>query len=663
MRRIILRLVVAFAATALLALPHSTPYARAATAPTATFSKDSGWGTGYQGKYTITNGGSTTLTGWKVEFDVPAGGSVGAYWDALMTQSGTHYTFTNREYNGTLAPGASASFGWTGAPESATPINCRLNGQPCDGSGGGGGGGDTSPPTAPTGLRVTGTTSSSISLSWTASTDDVGVTGYRVYEGSTVVATTTSTSATIGGLAASSSHTYSVTARDAAGNESAKSATVSGTTQPGGGGGGTYQKVGYYPQWGIYGRNFWMKNLDTDGAAGKLTVLNYAFENLDPTNLTCAETTKGTTSNPEDPDQGTGAGDAYADYGASVSAANSVDGVGDTWDQKLKGNFNQIKKLKAKYPNLKVLVSIGGWTYSKFFSDAAKTDAGRKKLVSSCIDMFIKGNLPASSDGTGGPGTGAGVFDGIDVDWEWPGSPDGHPGNHYDPSDKANLTALLAEFRSQLNALGSGYLLTAFTPADPVKVNAGWDLPAIFNYLDFANVQGYDFHGSGSDNSWEPNRTGHQANLYVDPDDPYSTHFSVDSAVKVYTDAGVNTRKLTIGIPFYGRGWQQVADGGKNGEWQTANGAAPGDFPEEAGTRGYKNIAANVPGCTVYHDEQAVATYCYTGANGQWWSFDDPWSIGKKTDYIKSKNLLGAMIWEMSGDTGPLMTALDSGLH
>ncbi|MEV0402719.1 glycosyl hydrolase family 18 protein [Actinoallomurus sp. NPDC050550] len=660
MRRTILRLVVAFAATALLALPHFTPNARAATAPTATFTKDSGWGTGYQGKYTITNGGSTTLNGWKVEFDVPAGGSVGSYWDALMTQSGTHYTFTNRDYNGTLAPGASASFGWVGAPESATPLNCKLNGQSC--TGGGGGGGDTSPPTTPTGLRVSGTTSSSLSLAWTASTDDVGVTDYRVYEGSTVVATSTTTSATIGGLAASSSHTYTVTARDAAGNESAKSAPVTGTTQSGGGGGGSYQKVGYYPQWGIYGRNYWIKNLDTTGAAGKLTVLNYAFENLDPTNLTCLETTKSTSTNPEDPDQGTGAGDAYADYGDSVSAANSVDGVGDTWDQKLKGNFNQIKKLKAKYPNLKVLVSIGGWTYSKFFSDAAKTDAGRKKLVSSCIDMFIKGNLPVSSDGTGGAGTGAGVFDGIDVDWEWPGDPNGHPGNHYDPSDKANLTALLAEFRSQLDALGGGHLLTAFTPADPVKVNNGWDLSKIFNSLDFANVQGYDFHGAGSDNSWEPNRTGDQANLYVDNNDPYSTHFSVDSAVKVYTDAGVSTRKLTIGIPFYGRGWQQVADGGKNGEWQSANGAAPGDFPEEAGTRGYKNIAANVPGCTVYHNEQAVATYCYTGANGQWWTFDDPWSIGKKTDYIKSKNLLGAMIWEMSGDTGTLMTALSSGL-
>ncbi len=101
-----------------------------------------------------------------------------------------------------------------------------------------------------------------------------------------------------------------------------------------------------------------------------------------------------------------------------------------------------------------------------------------------------------------------------------------------------------------------------------------------------------------------------------------------------------------------------------HGEWQSADGAAPGQFPEEAGIRGYQNLLANVPDMTVYHDEQSVSTYGYTGAGGQWWSFDDTWSIGKKTDWVKFKGLLGAMVWEMSGDTptGTLMKAIDSGL-
>ena len=69
-----------------------------------------------------------------------------------------------------------------------------------------------------------------------------------------------------------------------------------------------------------------------------------------------------------------------------------------------------------------------------------------------------------------------------------------------------------------------------------------------------------------------------------------------------------------------------------------------------------------MPNCTVQHNTQAVATYCFTGNGGQWWTFDDAWSIQQKTAWIKSRGLLGAMAWEMSGDPGTLMTAVDTGL-
>ncbi|WP_432870983.1 cellulose binding domain-containing protein [Microbispora rosea] len=99
----------------------------------AVFSADSDWGSGYQGRYTITNTGTAVISGWTVEFDLPAGSTVGSYWDALMTRSGDHYTFRNREYNGGLAPGASTTFGWVnGGP--GRPVDCRLNGGPCDGA-------------------------------------------------------------------------------------------------------------------------------------------------------------------------------------------------------------------------------------------------------------------------------------------------------------------------------------------------------------------------------------------------------------------------------------------------------------------------------------------------------------------------------------------------
>ncbi|GDY31873.1 cellulose binding domain-containing protein [Gandjariella thermophila] len=114
--------------------------ASAAPGPTATFGTDSTWGSGYQGRYTIT-AGDTALSGWRVEFDLPAGTTVGSYWDATETVSGNHYTFTNREYNGAVAAGASTGFGFL-ASGSGQPTNCELNGQPC--------GQSTPPPTTTT---------------------------------------------------------------------------------------------------------------------------------------------------------------------------------------------------------------------------------------------------------------------------------------------------------------------------------------------------------------------------------------------------------------------------------------------------------------------------------------------------------------------------------
>ncbi|MEU5429999.1 glycoside hydrolase family 18 chitinase [Streptomyces olivoreticuli] len=749
----------AAAVVGLASSPSQAAPAPKAASVTAAFVKTSDWGTGFQAEWTVKNTGTTAVNGWTVEWDFPATTTVGAYWDALITGSGTHFTAKNREYNGAIAPGAAVTFGFVAAGD-GSPGGCKVNGGPCDGSP------VDTPPSAPGQPVSTGVTSTSISLGWAAATDDHGIKNYDVYRGETVVGTVSTTSFTDTGLTPDTAYTYKVVARDTAGQTGPASPPATLRTSTGGGtdnppsapgtpqatavtdtsvslkwpaatddhgiknydvyrgtvkaatvaklaytdtgltpgtdytytvvardtadqtgkasppltvrttGGGTkppagYARVGYFVQWGIYGRGYTVKSLENTGAAARLTHLNYAFSNIDPTNLTCLNgVTKATTPNPEDPSQGDGAGDSWADYEKGFAAGESVDGVGDTWDQPLAGNFNQLKKLKAKHPDLKINISVGGWTYSKYFSDVAKTDASRQKFVKSCIDMYIKGNLPVSN-GRGGDGTAAGIFDGFDIDWEWPGA-DGHPGNHVSKDDKANNTLLFAEFRRQLDALstttGKKYLLTAFTPADPAKIDAGWDIttkdgtPSVFDYMDYANVQGYDFHGSGSDNSWEPNLTGHQGNLYADPKDPYTTKFSVDKAVQTYLDAGVDPRKVMLGLAFYGRGWQQVTDGGAHGTWQKANGAAPGQFPEEAGTRGYDNLIASVSNLTVYHDEQTVATYGYTGDNGQWWSFDDAWSIGKKAAWLRGKGLGGVMIWEMSGDSGTLMSAVDGGL-
>ncbi len=401
-----------------------------------------------------------------------------------------------------------------------------------------------------------------------------------------------------------------------------------------------YRKVGYFVQWGIYGRQFFPKNVETTGMASRLTTINYAFANVGADGR-CFERNE------------PGAGDAWADYQRSYDAATSVDGVADVWDQPLRGNFNQLRKLKARHPNLSVLISLGGWSWSKYFSDAALTGESRRAFVASCIDLFIKGNLPQlDGDPAGGPGAAAGVFDGIDVDWEWPAS-EGNPGNIVRREDKRNFVLLLAEFRRQLDAYGrqvsKHYQLSAFLPADPAKIAAGVDVRGVFQSLDWATIQGYDLHGT-----WEPT-TNHQAQLFSPQADPTPQRFSADLAIRTYLSGGAPARKLLLGIPYYGRGWTGVPDV-NDGLYQPGT-AAPGTW--EAGVDDYKVLAIR-PG-TRHFDRSAVATWLFDGTT--FWSFDDERSVAAKTAYVRDRGLGGTMMWELDGDDGTLTAAIDAGLR
>jgi len=433
------------------------------------------------------------------------------------------------------------------------------------------------------------------------------------------------------------------------GTSTAQAATTSGGV-----------KFAYFTQWGIYVNAFYPKNLDTSGTANKLDFIQYAFENVSPTTHTCFEATSAASQDENNPNAGDGAGDQFADYEKSYDSSISVDGVGDAFGQPIAGNFNQLKKLKAKHPNLKILVSIGGWTYSKYFSDAAATDASRKALVSSCIDMFIKGNLPKSPGGYGGPGTGAGIFDGIDIDWEYPGAA-GHTGNHFTAADQQNYTLLLQEFRTELDALGGGKKwLTAAVPAGQDKI-MHVETNKISASLDYANVMTYDMHGA-----WETTGPANlQSPIYNSPNDPMAPvppgngKYTTDSAVKAWLNGdpsygipgGFPANKITVGYPLYYRGWSGVSAGANHGLYQPATGAAPG-HPNSGNVPGvsyYKELTGFVDNpSSTFQDPITKGAYFYDG--NTFWTGESAASIQAKADYQHCNGLAGAMVYSLEAD-------------
>ncbi|MBO0918990.1 glycoside hydrolase family 18 chitinase [Streptomyces laculatispora] len=583
--------------------------AQAATSATATYLKKSDWGSGFEGQWTVKNTGTTALSSWTIEWDFPSGTGVGSAWDATVTSSGNHWTAKNLSWNGSVAPGASVSFGFNGTGSgSGAATGCKLNGASCDG---GSVPGDNAPsaPGTPTASSITDT---SAKLSWSAATDDHGIKNYDVLRDGAVVATVTGTTYTNTGLTAGTDYSYTVQARDTADQTGPASGAVKVHTTGGGGtdpGPGTGGKVnlGYFTDWGVYGRNYHVKNMDTSGSAAKITHINYAFGNVQGGKCTI--------------------GDSYADYDMAYTADKSVDGVADTWDQPLRGSFNQLRKLKAKYPHIKVLWSFGGWTWSGGFGQAAQNPAA---FADSCYKLVED---PRWAD----------VFDGIDIDWEYPNA----CGLTCDTSGPAALKSITSALRTKF---GSNNLVTAAITADGSeggKIDAA-DYAGAAQSLNWYNVMTYDFFGA-----WD-------AKGPTAPHSPLTPYtgipkagFSSSEAIAKLKAQGVPASKLLLGIGFYGRGWTGVTQDAPGG---TATGAAPGTY--EAGIEDYKVLKNSCPTTGTI----AGTAYAHCGTN--WWSYDTPATISSKMAWAKNQGLGGAFFWEFSGDTsnGELVSAMNNGL-
>jgi chitinase len=421
----------------------------------------------------------------------------------------------------------------------------------------------------------------------------------------------------------------------------------------------------YFADWDVYGRNYHAKDIPAD----KINVIQYAFG---------VPTYDASTGTP-----GCGILDPWADYQQPYTADVSVDGIADDStdpNQHLYGNFNQLAKLKAAHPGLKVEISLGGWTKSTYFADVAATAAKRQAFVTACIDTFIEGNLPGGGwpAGAGGAGAAAGLFDGIDIDWEFPTQLAG--GNvGYGPADRHNATLLFAEFRRQLDALGTAshkhYLLTAAMPAAR-NSSKYFELAAVARSLDWANVMTYDYNVPGG------TVAAPDTLFRSDPRDPDAEDWTWNTVGTVdwYLFHGVPASKIVVGVPFYGNQYIRATKGlygpfdntgldSNSLQWDQTPQPTYHDLVDLAGSIG-------VNGYTRHWDAFAGEPWLYNASGSHALAggnvtaptviaYSDPKSIGERTTLVKSLNLRGAMAWEISqdSDSHALIDALNPIIH
>lgn len=342
-----------------------------------------------------------------------------------------------------------------------------------------------------------------------------------------------------------------------------------------------------------------------DTAAGMLTHINYAFGLVGSDGRATIDDVDTATTRPFPGDEG------------------GPDG--------LRGNFRQLQLLKARHPHLRTLISMGGWGGSWGFSDIASTAEGRERFVASAIELFL----------TRWPG----VFDGIDIDWEYPVH-GGLPDNGYRPEDKRNCTLLFEEFRRQLDALGTSpsgerYLLTAAIPAGRGLPLSTFELREIGGILDFVNLMTYDINGSGRSGI-----TGFNAALRPAADDPRESeaarYQNVVGTVETFLGEGIPRENIVVGMPFYGRGYRGVPPANK-GLYQP--------FAEANITPDYRQIVAEyLPTHERHWHEEAGVPWLYRAEDGSMMSYDDPESLRGKAEYVRAEGLGGAMFWELKCD-------------
>lgn len=368
--------------------------------------------------------------------------------------------------------------------------------------------------------------------------------------------------------------------------------------------------VGYFPEWGVYARNYHITNLP----AALLTHINYAF--LRPV---------------YDAATGTARIEVVDEFAALEKTY-----PGDSNSLAFRGSFHQLRKLKTAHPHLKTLISVGGATLSEDFSDIAASATARKTFAESCLAYMIRYG-----------------FDGIDIDWEYPVK-GGERSVRHRPEDAANNTLLLRALRERLDAEetkdGRHYFLTIATSVTGETLTNRYQLPQLSKEVDWFNLMAYNMTGA-----WSP-VTGHQAPLYGNPQASHKSYCVADGIAQ-YIELNVPRHKLVLGVPFYGRGFQGVPGTG-HGLFQKYSGLysegswSPSVFTYRDlrdGSQGHASINTN--GFEEFWDSASKASFLYNHQTHVFITYASPRALALKAAYVRDQKLRGMMCWSLDLDT------------
>ncbi|MFC5529832.1 glycosyl hydrolase family 18 protein [Cohnella yongneupensis] len=459
---------------------------------------------------------------------------------------------------------------------------------------------------APRAVQALTVNRSTVSLGWA---ETPGATGYDIYADGALIGSSMESRYVATGLQEGHSYAFKVVAKNGLWRSPDSDST---TVVPG----ADYNFVSYYALWSVSetGRNF--KPSDVD--ASQLTHVNLAFSDL------CW--------------RGFGSGAAACQNPTVPLQQDYVyDGemiVGDpTTDLAL---FSQWAAIRDANPDLKLLISVGGWSWSNNFSNMARTEETRRAFAKSVVEFLRAYKL-----------------DGLDIDWEYPVE-GGEDDNSRATEDRDNYVLMVQTVRDALDAAGSvdgKYYLQTIAAAQGDNFVANAKMAESSRYLDFVNIMTYDYSGS-----WDL-LAHHNSPLYYDKNHPQDTapRNNVLGGILGHLTGGVPSYKLQPGIPFYGKGWIGCPP---DGQYETCTGATPfGTW--ENGVFDFADIQEhylNHDGYGSYWNEASKAAYLYNPDNGVFMTYNDERSMMYIASLVKSLDLPGVMSWEISGDRNRTLT-------